>query len=563
MCRDAAGFLSHRLSLAVVLLASLIHTGSAFGITALVKARLPERRQREDLSEPSKVEFLSLLGGAQLPGENDTAWISNGTVRARRNASLPLVDAEAFVLHADDNASYLRTNSSAPALALMQSEAATHLRGNSSELNLTGDNVSDPNGTNLHATGIANKSMDVSAKTFGSALHAIAGNSPVRQLQSSSLLAVAAVPTAKSPPSEAASQHPSLLPFGSRALRSEQGARTVPVQSMDSATDLGRALEGGDGGGSMTGVLKIIIGIVVIALIMLVAVVIFDRTTAKSRAEATDASAQMRQWVRSLPVLCGDEVKRIFPERGGYDCLHLQPQAAPCAVRLEGRIAALTHNVLKAPLARNDCVLFTTSASTVRLDGVRAPPTAFYAMNSDFDLELDGTSPGSAEIRVRLRGQHVALFDVASGWRLERTVLGNAPEHLQDFLHVHRAPGTELPDANEVLDFTECLLSVGAHVTCVGELRRAPTGELGLWPLQNSDATPSEASNAREEMVYNSPRGLLSGLTSWERVGPPAQPCQSPRMGKVLISDDPRLFAQNLLFSSWPRWTRRLFNRNH
>jgi len=352
------------------------------------------------------------------------------------------------------------------------------------------------------------------------------------------------------------------LPFGSRTLLPQQGIRTVPVQSVDSATDLGRALEGGDGGGSMPAVLRIIIAIVVIALIMLVAVVVFDRAT-KSRAEATDSSAQMRQWVRSLPVLSGDEVKTIFREQGGYDCLHFQPQAAEIGpVRLEGRIAALTHNVLKAPLARNDCVLFTTSASTVRLDGVRAPPTAFYAMNSDFDLELDGTSPGSAETRVRLRGQHVALFDVASGWRLERTVLGNAPEHLQDFLHVHRAPGIELPDANEVLDFTECLLSVGAHVTCVGELRRAPTGELELWPLENNDGTHPEASSAREDTVLPSPRGLLSGLTSWERVAPPAQPCQSPRMGKVLISDDPRLFAQNLLFSSLPRWTRRLFRRN-
>ena len=58
--------------------------------------------------------------------------------------------------------------------------------------------------------------------------------------------------------------------------------------------------------------------------------------------------------------------------------------------------------------------------------------------------------------------------------------------------------------------------------------------------------------------------GLLSGLTSWECVGPPAQPCLSPRMGKVMISDDPRLMSHpaSNIFSSLLRRTRCLFHTN-
>jgi hypothetical protein len=380
--------------------------------------------------------------------------------------------------------------------------------------------------------------------------------SAVRGLRIGSLLSVATA--AKPHSSEAAAQLRPLHPLGSRTLRSHPPADAVQVRSLASSDGLSQALEGGDGRGSATSVLRIVVGIFVIALILLCAVVFFDRS-AKPPPETTDANAQMRQWVRSLPVICGDEVKRTFQERVGYDCLHMQPQAAPCAVRLQGHIAALPHNVLKAPLARNNCVLFTTSATEVRTDGVRAPPTAFYAMSSDFDLVLDGIAPGGTEIRIRLRGRDAALFDVASGWRLERSVLANAPENLQDFLHVHRSPGTELPNENEVLDFTECLLAVGAHVTCVGELRRAPTGELGLWPLQNSEATPVVDNSFNVETVYNSPRGLLPGLTSWERAGSSAQqPCRSPRTGKVMISDDPRLLDNPAsdIFSSLVRRTR-------
>jgi len=323
--------------------------------------------------------------------------------------------------------------------------------------------------------------------------------------------------------------------------------------------------DGAQGRGSMSLVMTIIFSTLVTAVILLGCIIIYDHTAKPDEksvpsGEVADTSAQVRQWVQSLPVLSTSHVKELFHEHGGYDCLLMQPQTVPGAVRLEGIITAAPHNILKAPLAKRSCVLFSTSASAVRLDGVRAPPTAFNAMNSDFELELLGGSIGSTEIRVHLRGRDAVLFDVASGWRLERTVLADAPEHLQDFLHAHRAPGVEMPDDTEVMDFTECLLAVGSHVTCVGELRREPTGELGLWPLQNS-GVPAAAMASSAETMPGSPHGMVGGLTSWERTGlPSGSICRSPRVGKVMISDDPGLLSQSSsnIFARLARRTRDL-----
>lgn len=345
------------------------------------------------------------------------------------------------------------------------------------------------------------------------------------------------------------------------------------------AASISVALESGDraqGRGSMSLVMTIIFSTLVTAVILLGCIVIYDHTAKPDEksvpsGEVADTSAQVRQWVQSLPVLSTSHVKELFHEHGGYDCLLMQPQTVPGAVRLEGIITAAPHNILKAPLAKRSCVLFSTSASAVRLDGVRAPPTAFNAMNSDFELELLGGSIGSTDIRVHLRGRDAVLFDVASGWRLERTVLADAPEHLQDFLHAHRAPGVEMPDDTEVMDFTECLLAVGSHVTCVGELRREPTGELGLWPLQNSGVPAAAMASSAETMPRyvasdGSQHGMVGGLTSWERTGlPSGSICRSPRVGKVMISDDPGLLSQSSsnIFARLARRTRDLSSIFH
>jgi hypothetical protein len=323
--------------------------------------------------------------------------------------------------------------------------------------------------------------------------------------------------------------------------------------------DVDSGFYGGNGLDLFTLLLRILLGILCVSVILLCGIMLFDRATPTSPRETADASSQVRQWARSLQVLSGDEVQEKFKARGGYDCLHHQPQFVASAVRLEGRVIALPQSMLKAPLARCNCVLFSTSAATVRLDGVRAPPAAFCAMNSDFDIDLP-TASGS--IRVRVRGVDVALFDIASGWQRERTSLEDAPEHLQDFLHAHRAPGTGTLDSSEVLDFTECRLDAGAFVTCVGELHREATGELILQPYQNIDSIP-DSDNCAPDNVAQRSAGALLGLTSWEAQTLPRSPRASPRTGKVMISDDPALRDHSApsLFSSSARKMRNFIAR--
>mmetsp|Transcript_91791 Transcript_91791/g.145154 ORF Transcript_91791/g.145154 Transcript_91791/m.145154 type:complete len:504 (-) Transcript_91791:105-1616(-) len=286
---------------------------------------------------------------------------------------------------------------------------------------------------------------------------------------------------------------------------------------------------------SLSRTVKIILGVVFASMILLVGVGLFEHHS-RPNAEATDTNSQVRQWVRSLPSLSGDDVQKQFKSKSGYDCLHHQPQSIPGPVRLEGHVVAMPHSVLKAPLAQRNCVLFSASASAVRLDGVRAPPAAFYAMNSDFELDV---AVASGTLRIRVRGVDVALFDVASGWQRERTTWAGAPEHLQDFLHAHRANGSGTLDIEEELDFTECRLDVGAYVTCVGELRREPTGEIGLWPCQDAEVAPTSASFSTDSIEKAT--GAALGLTSWELLTPRT----SPRMGKVMISDEPSLIRQS------------------
>jgi hypothetical protein len=90
----------------------------------------------------------------------------------------------------------------------------------------------------------------------------------------------------------------------------------------------------------------------------------------------------------------------------------------------------------------------------------------------------------------------------------------------------------------------------------VGELRREPTGELSLAPLQASVAAEPVTGGA----VHCGQQGMLSGLTSWERTGcPPEQ--RSPRGSppKVMISDDPSLLPQTCpsTWSSFSQLARR------
>jgi hypothetical protein len=287
---------------------------------------------------------------------------------------------------------------------------------------------------------------------------------------------------------------------------------------------------------SLLRTVKNVIALLFALMLLLVGLCCLDCMSSKSSAEACDTM----RWVKSLSVLSGDDVQEQLKSKNSYDCLHHQPQLIPGPVRLQGHVVA--KHMLKAPQAQRNCVVFSASATAVRLDGIAAPPAAFLAMSSDFELDLAGTS---GSLRVRICGEDVALFDVASGLQHERTTWARAPEHLQNFLHAHRSrAGSNYGSnyASEEFDFAESRLDVGAYVTCVGELRRDAIGEIRLWPCQDSDLEVAIASSINTESTQKTSCAAL-GLTSWESLTPRS----SPRLGKVMISDDPCLLRQ-----SWP-----------
>lgn len=228
----------------------------------------------------------------------------------------------------------------------------------------------------------------------------------------------------------------------------------------------------------------------------------------------------VRKWVESFRVTNVEHIENTFKPRGGYDCLLLQPQNPGIAVRIQGVVVSSQQSYLRAPITRRKCVLFSTSALERRLDGVVAPPVAFHSMAVNFALEL------GPHCKLEVRGQDVALFDMAAGRHEENVVLRDASELMQDFVRAHRTPFFGARD-NNYLDFQECVLEVGAKVTCVGEVRRSENGELGLWPIHHD--IPSEA------IAVSS----ASGLTSWERLGCPSS--GESQVEKVMISDDPQL----------------------
>lgn len=274
------------------------------------------------------------------------------------------------------------------------------------------------------------------------------------------------------------------------------------------------------------------VALAVIALLLLL-LLLCPAALGQPQREEEQPRSEVAKWVEGLQVLSATDVEAIFHARGGYDCVLIQPQEHEGAVRIEGRVELRSpDHALQAPITRRRCVLFSASAGERRLDGVGAPPLAFHAMNADFDIVLG--RPLADELRVRVRGQDVALFDMVAGSHEEVHLHRDAPEHLQDFARAHpaaapdrscrRGSGNRRPEKPTVVEFRESFLEEGAIVTCVGELRRAATGEIGLWPL-SSRSSPTLAA------VTHS----YEGLTSWETSGR-----SETRVEKVVVSDDPR-----------------------
>lgn len=187
---------------------------------------------------------------------------------------------------------------------------------------------------------------------------------------------------------------------------------------------------------------------------------------------------ELREAVALLPRCSGAEVEKKMPHTGGYDCSFAKPISSKMVLRLEAQVLA-TDGGLVSPLTRRRCVLYTTAVSHRLHDGLPPAPVAFHSASCNFSVQL----LDAQHIRILICGQDVSFFSMAAGRYSSRAALGSAPEHWQDFVHLHRASAS-IGDARANLEFEECALLTGATVTVVGELHRGPDRLLTLRPWQ-------------------------------------------------------------------------------
>lgn len=250
------------------------------------------------------------------------------------------------------------------------------------------------------------------------------------------------------------------------------------------------------------------------------------------------AATGVRAQVEAMRVSKGQSIQDAFQMKERYDCCHFQPLSPGVMLRLQGIVTPGSQGKLVAPLSRRDCVHFSASVSAKRHDGINALPIAFHSVCADFTLKL----LDAPHIEVAVYGQDIALFDMKKGTTQDQKRFSESPDHWQDFVLTHRAPGipgsAALRSENASLEFREVALVAGAVVTCVGELRRVHDGSLRLFPCE--EVNTDHDGSAQHESVFRE-----RWRTSWER--PEAKAAKTN--DKVLISDD-----KQLLKPSRPSW---------
>lgn len=213
----------------------------------------------------------------------------------------------------------------------------------------------------------------------------------------------------------------------------------------------------------------------------------------------------VRTEVEKIRVTRGVDLQSMFALKSTSGANADKPLCPGLLMRIQGRVVAGPGSSLTSPFSGRPSVLY--SASVTRkgsLDGVHQPPLAFHSAGADFAVQLSD----APDIIVQVHGQDVSLFDMGDGQHQSEQVFQEAPDAWRGFVLAHHMVngGSELSakfgscldlgsDGAE-LEFRECALTVGAEVTCVGEVARDRSGGLGLFPWQPSSGPMDATGNA-------------------------------------------------------------------
>jgi len=230
-----------------------------------------------------------------------------------------------------------------------------------------------------------------------------------------------------------------------------------------------------------------------------------------------------RSMVEALKLSYGAQLENLLQAKDRYDSVMQTPLSQGNVLRIQGRVVAGAHGHVTSPLWQRESVMYSASVTPKLSNGKHGPPITVHSRSVDFAIQL----LDAPHIQLAVCGQDAMLFDMNRGVYEKDLSLCDAGENWQDFVldHAgaeHASAACESDDL--VFQFREVALSLGAIVTCVGEVRRDQYGVLGLWPWHgNKSGITKAAKNA--------------GSDGCDPFGSDLE--------KVLISDDASLFPKS------------------
>merc|ERR1719316_281759 len=230
-----------------------------------------------------------------------------------------------------------------------------------------------------------------------------------------------------------------------------------------------------------------------------------------------------RSIVEALKLSYGAQLENLLQAKERYDNVMQTPLSQGNVLRIQGRVVPGAQGSVTSPLWQRESVMYSASVTPKNANGQIGSPITVHSCSVDFAIQL----LDAPHIQLGVCGQDAILFDMIRGVYEKDLTLAEAGENWQEFVldHAgadHASAACESDDL--VFQFREVALSLGAIVTCVGEVRRDQYGVLGLWPWH----------------------GNKSGITkAAKNAGTDACDPFSSDLEKVLISDDASLFPKS------------------
>lgn len=253
-------------------------------------------------------------------------------------------------------------------------------------------------------------------------------------------------------------------------------------------------------------------------------------------------------YIAGLPISYHWHIEEYLPKSCGYDCAFSKPASSGRALRFQVRVEGPLCGIpLTSPLSQKPCVVYSAGVSSPSVGGLNPMSVAYAADSQNFMVSL----LGAPDVRIEIRGDDCSLLDMSEGFLSQCAKFNSVPNHWQAFAlsrrlsatH-HSPPASRLYNEDPILEFQECALHLGAHITCVGELSRREDGVLTLHPW-----VPQVGEMERHSLMIPSELALASAPTG-SSLNPKI--LASDKTGLIVLPQDRSIVAK--LWANLPSW---------